>query len=114
MWKIARDVLGDVNRMNEVIAANPEISPDRLREGQVIRLPQIKELRSRGTVVETTIHTVKDGETLASIARQYYGVEDWTRIQSHNLDQVKNPDQLKVGMRLKIPPGAPVRGRGDR
>jgi len=104
MWKIATEVLGDSRRMAQIIALNPGIVPDRLQEGQVIRLPGIdKQPQVSSQESIDLVHTVKDGETLVSIARQHYGVEDWTSIQAANPELLKNPDHLKIGMRLKIP-----------
>ena len=41
LWDIARDVLGDGHRFQEIIDLNPELKrfPDRLRPGQVLKLP---------------------------------------------------------------------------
>src|SRR5574341_782239 len=50
-------------------------------------------------------HTVGEGETLASIAQQYY--EDsalWRKIYDANKDAIgENPDSIKIGQSLKIP-----------
>lgn len=51
-------------------------------------------------------HTVGEGETLATIAQQYY--EDgaqWRKIYDANKDAIgDNPDSIKIGQTLKIPP----------
>ena len=115
MWKIAAEVLGDSRRMAQIIALNPGIVPDRLQEGQVIRLPgtdKQPQVSSQESI--DLVHTVKDGETLVSIARQHYGVEDWTSIQAANPELLKNPDHLKIGMRLKIPQRSRVPRGGNR
>ncbi|MBX9456719.1 MAG: tetratricopeptide repeat protein [Rhizobium sp.] len=41
LWDIARDVLGDGNRFQEIIDLNPELKrfPDRLKPGQVLKVP---------------------------------------------------------------------------
>ena len=50
-------------------------------------------------------HTVADGETLFSLARQYYGdVNRFIDIYDANRDQLHRPDQLPVGTELVIPP----------
>ena len=110
MWKIARDVLGDARRMSEIISLNPEVSPERLREGQIIRLPTGGQGESSPMEQQVSLHIVEEGETLVSIARLHYGVEDWTLILAANRDLLANPDHLRIGMRLKIPP----RDRGRR
>jgi nucleoid-associated protein YgaU len=49
-------------------------------------------------------HVVRNGETLSSIAQQYYGSpEAWHRIAAANADVVKNPDKVPLGTTLKIP-----------
>jgi nucleoid-associated protein YgaU len=51
-------------------------------------------------------HTVGEGDTLATIAQQYY--EDsalWRKIYDANKDAIgENPDSIKIGQELKIPP----------
>lgn len=57
---------------------------------------------------DTTADTyeVQSGDTLLSIAEQYYGDgTQWRRIYDANKDVIgSDPDKLKVGMKLKIPP----------
>ncbi len=51
------------------------------------------------------IHIVQTGETLGSIAAKYYGnFSQWQKILDANQDSLQKPEQLKPGMRLKIPP----------
>ena len=49
-------------------------------------------------------YTVKAGDTLSKISKEFYGnANDYMRIFDANKDQLKNPDQIKVGQQLKIP-----------
>ncbi|MGI9039081.1 MAG: LysM peptidoglycan-binding domain-containing protein [Gemmatimonadota bacterium] len=49
-------------------------------------------------------HTVRAGETLGGIARQYYGTPGaWRRIYEANSDVIDNPDAVPVGAELTIP-----------
>ena len=49
-------------------------------------------------------HQVQAGETLFAISRQYYGTGSrWPEIIEANLDRVASPQQLSVGVRLRIP-----------
>jgi nucleoid-associated protein YgaU len=52
------------------------------------------------------LHTVEAGDTLASIAQQYYGdAAAWRKIFDANKAAIgENPDNIKIGMQLKIPP----------
>ena len=50
------------------------------------------------------IHVVEKGESLSKIAQQYYGKASlWTKIHEANKDQIKNPDLIKPGQKLRIP-----------
>ena len=50
-------------------------------------------------------HTVSDGESLYQIARRYYGNgEHWKHIYQSNRHVLKSPQDLRVGMTLKITP----------
>ncbi|MCC7291379.1 MAG: LysM peptidoglycan-binding domain-containing protein [Phycisphaerales bacterium] len=49
-------------------------------------------------------HVVAKGDTLYSLARQYYGNQSkWRDILEANRAQISNPDQIKVGQKLVIP-----------
>jgi len=49
---------------------------------------------------------VADGDTLASIANKFYGDESqWRKIYDANRQAIgDNPDNVKVGTKLTIPP----------
>ena len=50
-------------------------------------------------------HTVKAGDTLSKLAREYYGDDKHhRRIFEANRDKLDDPDDIKVGQELKIPP----------
>jgi nucleoid-associated protein YgaU len=51
-------------------------------------------------------YEVQSGDTLLSIAQQYYGdVTLWRQIYDANKDTIgSDPDKLQVGMKLTIPP----------
>jgi nucleoid-associated protein YgaU len=47
---------------------------------------------------------VTAGETLSKIARKYYGDASlYMQIFEANRDQLKDPDLIKVGQKLRIP-----------
>jgi hypothetical protein len=49
-------------------------------------------------------YTVKPGDTLASIAQDFYGDPSlWRKIYEANLDRIKDPSILYPGQRLRIP-----------
>jgi len=54
-----------------------------------------------------TIYTVRAGDTLTSVARQYYGKDAprlWKQIYEANKATVKDPNRLSAGLKLVIPP----------
>jgi nucleoid-associated protein YgaU len=49
-------------------------------------------------------HVVQNGDTLSSIAQQYYGNPNaWQRIYKANAAVIKNPDRVPPGTKLTIP-----------
>ena len=49
-------------------------------------------------------YTVKSGDTLSKISRQFYGdPNEYMRIFYANRDKLKDPDKLQVGQQLTIP-----------
>jgi LysM repeat protein len=51
------------------------------------------------------VYTVKSGDTLGKLAKEIYGdAKLYPRIFELNKDQLKNPDLIKVGQVLKLPP----------
>ncbi|CAM3121995.1 LysM peptidoglycan-binding domain-containing protein [Corallococcus sp. ZKHCc1 1396] len=51
------------------------------------------------------IHTVKSGDTLGKLARDIYGdAKLYPKIFELNKDQLKDPDKIQVGQKLKLPP----------
>lgn len=50
-------------------------------------------------------YTVKAGDTLSKIAREFYGnANDYMRIFDANKDKLTDPDKIKPGQVLAIPP----------
>jgi len=50
-------------------------------------------------------YTVKSGDTLSKISRQYYGdANEYMRIFYANRDKLKDPNKIQVGQQLVIPP----------
>jgi hypothetical protein len=50
-------------------------------------------------------YTVQSGDTLSKISRQFYGdADEYMRIYYANRDQLSDPDKIKVGQQLVIPP----------
>jgi nucleoid-associated protein YgaU len=49
-------------------------------------------------------YTVKSGDTLSKIAKEFYGdASQWKRIQAANADLIRDPDKIQPGWKLSIP-----------
>lgn len=112
LYSIAQRFYGDGSKWTVIRDANKDrISrTDALKIGAELLIPEVSQRR---TVVPAAIpaapgqktHTVAKGETLSSIAQKYYGSQaKSTLIYNANRAQLKNPDYIREGMNLVIPP----------
>jgi LysM repeat protein len=54
--------------------------------------------------VPARIHEVVAGDTLSKIAKKFYGdAAQYNKIFEANRDQLKDPDKIQVGQKLKVP-----------
>ncbi len=54
--------------------------------------------------VPENVYEVVSGDTLSKVAKQFYGdANKYMKIFDANKDQLTNPDQIKVGQKLRIP-----------
>jgi nucleoid-associated protein YgaU len=52
-------------------------------------------------------YTVKSGDTLSKISKQFYGdANEYMRIFYANRETIHDPDRINVGQELTIPPAA--------
>jgi nucleoid-associated protein YgaU len=86
-------------------------SPQRPALASPVASPSVASTTSAAptATVETTAvdtYEVQSGDTLLTIADHYYGDNSqWRRIYDANKDVIgPDPDKLKIGMKLKIPP----------
>ncbi len=63
------------------------------------------DFRKRIEAMKKKKYTVKEGDTLSSIAKEFYGnAADYKIIYEANKDLIgDDPDQIQVGMELMIP-----------
>jgi nucleoid-associated protein YgaU len=114
---IASAQFGDEKYWTAIAQANPLVDPTRLKIGQVIRLPDLKsfaqqrdqQLQQIRSVVGTGQRDgevlVQPGDTLSHIADRVYGKSSlWPVIFRANRDILEGPDDVKPGMKLRIPP----------
>ncbi|MCA8961994.1 MAG: LysM peptidoglycan-binding domain-containing protein [Planctomycetes bacterium] len=130
-WTIAERCLGRGERWPEIQQLNPEVPPNRLREGTIIRVPLPAGSRGDGVLVKNETeagitpreneparprskprtHRVKAGESLSEIGKRYYTDGDWRRIFDANRDRLSHPHRVERGTVLVIP-SAPGKERG--
>ena len=109
---LAARLYGDEKYWVAIAQANPLIDPERLRVGQEIRLPSPDEVAGSAAPAASdlpggrTTYTVKSGDSLSEIAQQFYGkAAQWRRIHEANRSLIgSDPADLRVGMKLVIPP----------
>ena len=112
LWKIAQEVYGDSSKWKLIQKANDIKNTEALKIGMVLIIPEAStekkvEVEKPAPAAPSTAgertHTVKKGETLWTIAQEYYGDSSkWKLIQKAN--DIKNPDKLEIGQVIKVPP----------
>ena len=111
MPSIAAAEYGDENKWTLIAHENPLVDPLKLRPGMKLRLPPADYQRPGNPEEvshlprEPIIHVVRKNETLGHIALKYYGkASKWPLIYNANRDKIPNKDNLRVGLKLIIPP----------
>jgi nucleoid-associated protein YgaU len=72
-------------------------------QGEVDQLKkQLEEAEKK--LAEARAYVVKPGDSLSKIAQQVYGdLNRWNEIFEANKDQIKDPNVISVGMKLRLP-----------
>ena len=104
LWSLAEHYYLDGREWRKIAAANPNVltgGPDRLQVGWRLTIPDLDEHTARDG---QRVVTVRRGDTLSSIAEVELGAAArWTEIFHANRAQLRDPDELAVGMRLVLP-----------
>lgn len=130
LMSIARQVYGDSKKWEAISRANPRLDPLRVKPGMTIRVPvdpkniQGKEVggapspnstasasgapsqqrEAREASASPKEYVVQDGDTLGAIAKRTLGSSgEWQAILDANKSVISEPEDLRPGMRLKIP-----------
>lgn len=84
------------NKIKEISGENPtDIMADIKMDN-----PEV----ASGGVKSATVYTVKSGDTLSKISKEFYGdAGKYMDIFNANTDKLKDPDKIQVGMELNIP-----------
>jgi nucleoid-associated protein YgaU len=131
LWSIAEEQYGDGRLWTKLLAANPGI-PENVQVGQVLNLPPKEELlaptplaakpasgatetkagaakpqaeaRETKPAARGGTYVVVKNDTLYSIAAKVLGNgHRWREIYELNKDKLERPEDLQVGMELKLP-----------
>lgn len=125
---------GSERGWEKLLAANPGLEPERLKIGQVLKLPEVGAPSSGKTgtpaaAATTTVqtggssassgtgtYTVAAGDTLSRISSKVYGdSKHWQQIYDANKDAIgPNPASLKVGQVLHIPGKGGAKASGEK
>jgi nucleoid-associated protein YgaU len=113
LWKIAVKQYGDSNiqeHVDAIIAANPNLDPDRLKVGMTINLPakqtSVNRLpaKEQAKLLDNGLYEVKKGDTLSSIAKRQLGDSNrWREIYDLNREHISDPSMLFTGTQLRLP-----------
>jgi nucleoid-associated protein YgaU len=91
---------------NQIKAADAQFSDVtcELKVDPSLPQPQAEAAAAAGGGTADQTYTVKSGDTLSKIAKQFYGnANDYNKIFEANKDQLSSPDRINVGQELKIP-----------
>ena len=78
-----------------------QLSDEELRKERVPSLADTLEYQIVGTQAE---YTLKNGETIIRASVKFFGTKKyWPYIVKHNMDVLKDPDNIPAGVKLKIP-----------
>jgi nucleoid-associated protein YgaU len=117
---ISKKYFGTAKRWKEFVSANPGVSPEGLKVGQKLNIPESAKAAA-GTGAEAAPgaalpaaeaeYTVKSGDTPNSIAQAQIGGKDAVQ-KLLAANPGLNPKALRIGQKLKIPgkaaPAAPI------
>lgn len=109
---IAKKLLGDVNRWQEIAALNPQIKdPAKIKPGDMIKIRQTGTVTysqpTANVYVYKNKYTVRQGDTLSGIAKKYLG-------SANKYDEITkinpgiNPSNLQVGSVINLPDNAQI------
>ena len=85
---------------NENLSLHRQIEEGRPRPAATKPSPS----KHKGKSEDSQTYTVQEGDTLASISRRFYNTSKrWRQIRDANEKKIDDPDNLKAGVKLKIP-----------
>jgi len=102
---MSNDKKPDFSNVQGGVQSTEQVKPDFPNcESKVTAPEKIHGGQGRGGSTGEQTYTVEKGDNLSTIAKHFYGRQDWKRIYDANRDQLDDPDRIKPGQVLKIPP----------
>jgi nucleoid-associated protein YgaU len=115
---LSQQYYGSTRYWKSIAGANPDVDPNNLKLGNVLRIPPRSQIvsdsdsRDAGTTRRSPttqappgwkVHVVAEGDMLSTISSRYYGTSRyWPLLQEKNPGI--NPNNMKVGDEILIPP----------
>jgi LysM repeat protein len=88
---------------NENLNLHRQIDEGRAPRPSATKSPA-KQAKHKAKSGDSQTYTVQEGDTLASISRRFYKTSNhWREIREANDGKVDDPDNLKAGLKLKVP-----------
>jgi nucleoid-associated protein YgaU len=78
--------------------------PIKMRRGTPLAASQPKSSIASKPVAAIETHRIQSGDTLTALSERYYGSARYTRFLIESNPDLKDPDRLKVGAVVRIPP----------
>jgi LysM repeat protein len=98
----SQDIKNDV--WNQIKAVDPSYSDLTCDITVDPSLPQPQAAAASGGGNSNRTYTVKPGDTLSKIAKEFYGnANEYNKIFEANQDKLQSPDKIQVGQQLVIP-----------
>lgn len=100
------DAAGDVGIVNELKIGDrkPQVAPDAVSSAAGARVDVPAGAADTAGGAGGRTYEVKKGDTLSHIAQRFYGkASEYRKIFEANRDQLDDPDEIKVGQKLRIP-----------
>lgn len=99
--EIANRLYGNAGKYPVIFEANREVikDPNLIYPGQILRI-----IKPPAVQATSDNYTVKPGDTLSKIAKEFYGdARKYSIIFEANRDILKNPNIIQPGQKLRIP-----------
>ncbi len=100
-----KDVCGHTAVYGSVANVEEKRKAEQAIEGKVGKISNHLEVQVAGGItLGGRSYTVKSGDTLSKIAKEFYGdASKWKKIQAANADLIRDPDKIQPGWALQIP-----------